>query len=404
MRKTSCLMAIILIISIFLFPEISLSSKCSELFQSIFSPSVVFKVGDKSISINSMLKDKLDNLKQGLINSKATNVVVYVPIETSKGIANIRYEYIDKNENIDENLIANTDMTLDEFQSLMKISQSPSASFVRNTLERTLFKANANDSDKLIFFKDIYYYGMIPPLFNKGNAIMLGDHAPSEAISNLDRLKKMKINTKDISLFTGYPDTTEDYLTVFGDTNSDDLGIWIENLKQLKLTAEKHNVKFFSSQEFRSLTTKDKLLKQLEESKTIIFIVAHANGCHVKIPGGGQIDIVPEDIENLSFKYMPFVMVRICNGVDNGYADAFLKAGACGVWINRGIISPKTANDEVERFLSSIDNHSNIIEMINAVQGEGANSKYGSGLFVQYYKTIQHKLIIQYLNQRLLEN
>jgi len=56
----------------------------------------------------------------------------------------------------------------------------------------------------------------------------------------------------------------------------------------------------------------------MEQASGIVFIVAHANGCHFRLPGGETIDVSASDILNLKLTKHPFVVLRICNGIDEG--------------------------------------------------------------------------------------
>lgn len=131
----------------------------------------------------------------------------------------------------------------------------------------------------------------------------------------------------------------------------------------------------------KNLGSKEKILKKLEEATGIVFIVAHADGCHIHLPSGELVDLTPSDISKLSLRRFPFVVLRICNGIDNGYAAAFLKAGAGGVWANRGPISPETANKQTELFMGFLAKGMTVIEAARQTDLLNAHSKHSTGLF-----------------------
>ncbi len=119
--------------------------------------------------------------------------------------------------------------------------------------------------------------------------------------------------------------------------------------------------------ELLSKTTKEELLSELGRLDGIIVIVAHADGFHIQIPGHEAISINPADIASTKFSGSPFVFLRVCQGTDVGFADAFLKAGAGGVWTNRGVIDVAVANRQADSFLEQIQAKATISEAIRVV-------------------------------------
>jgi hypothetical protein len=127
---------------------------------------------------------------------------------------------------------------------------------------------------------------------------------------------------------------------------------------------------------------KQEFLSRIENAKGIVLVIAHADGATVRLPGmGGGLTITPADIAQLHLKNSPFVVLRICNAVDRGYADAFGRAGATGVWANRGIITAETANRQIAAFFEELAAGQSILESIQKIQARDGAAKASVGLF-----------------------
>jgi hypothetical protein len=127
-------------------------------------------------------------------------------------------------------------------------------------------------------------------------------------------------------------------------------------------------------------------LRALESAEGIFFLVAHAEGCHFSIPGGtGAISITPADIAQLHLAKSPIVILRICDGIDNGYASAFIKAGARSVWANKGVISAKAANEQIELFMKFSSEGDSVQEAIRRVEELIPTANNAAGLITQLF-------------------
>ena len=77
--------------------------------------------------------------------------------------------------------------------------------------------------------------------------------------------------------------------------------------------------------------------------------------------------MTPADIAKLRLRPSTFVFLRVCQGEDAGFADAFLKAGAKAVWANRGVIDVAVATRQLDAFLTQMGKGATVIEAISRV-------------------------------------
>ncbi len=369
------------------------ASKCSDVFESAFSSDVKVNYSGTEIEIRSNLKSRIDKLTEELSNAKQNNLIVYVPVETSDGMANIKIEK-DKAKSVSVSVVAQSKMNVEEFKTLIDSTRNPSAEFSRNVLNSELLPSTNIDKKKEVYLKDIYYYGVLPASLGKYDVKMIGSASSLKALSNSQLISQQKTEPSKITIVSGYPESRGDLQTIFQEEKTDSIEVWKERQDELRKVADKYDSEFIDAKKIRKIGNKKEMLQRLSRSKTIIFIVAHANGCHVRLPSGKVIDIIPEDIAKLNFIYSPFVMLRICNGIDNGYADAFLNAGASGVWVNRGVISPKNANEQVETFLEALEKNNKVNDAIQEVKTKYEDTKFNTEIFVKRIGKYMRKTLI----------
>jgi hypothetical protein len=261
------------------------------------------------------------------------------------------------------------------------MAQEPGGSFSRGVLARELLPGGyvAPRFDKPVLFKDISYYGILPQSLGMSGAVMIGSGLIRSSLQNLSRLPSLNAKPDEFVLINGYPRTADQIKAVFGSESQFDLDDWQEVAGEIEGIAIKHGISIESAEAGESFNEKAELLKLLTEAPHAIFLVAHADGCHIRLPGGGEIVLRPEDVYELRFEHAPFVVVRICNGVDNGYASAFLNAGASGVWMNRGVITPSQANSEIDLFLGALEEEKTVVDAVKAANAAATSS----GLFVE---------------------
>ena len=112
-------------------------------------------------------------------------------------------------------------------------------------------------------------------------------------------------------------------------------------------------------------------------------IVAHSDGASIRLSNGRLIPLSPSDIANLHFTKKPFVFLRVCQGQDVGFADAFVKAGARGVWTNRGSVSAATANQQAGEFLKLTRAGTTIEDAIRKMMEVDRSIHQGTALFAR---------------------
>jgi hypothetical protein len=114
-------------------------------------------------------------------------------------------------------------------------------------------------------------------------------------------------------------------------------------MAEVRQLAAAHQFRVIGLSEMRSFGSRDELLSAIANSKGIVWIVAHSDGCWIKLSTGESVEVHPSDIADLKLVHSPFVMIRVCDAGDTGFAEAFLKAGASAVWVNKGVVSAQSA-------------------------------------------------------------
>jgi len=82
---------------------------------------------------------------------------------------------------------------------------------------------------------------------------------------------------------------------------------------------------------------------------------------------------------SLSKVRRPFL--RVCQGKDEGFADAFLRAGAAGVWANRGPVDAAVANRQAEQFLEKVRAGKSVLSAIKEIMDADPHAKNSDVLF-----------------------
>src|SRR5579859_3993375 len=114
-------------------------------------------------------------------------VVVYTPVRSSHGLVNVRFESSGHAAGVKESVVAETGMTASEFKELLATAQQPSAHAYRQELRRKLFVENiSGDSGKIVFFNDLFFYGLLPEAFEMDDAMTVGSQSITAALRNRD--------------------------------------------------------------------------------------------------------------------------------------------------------------------------------------------------------------------------
>jgi hypothetical protein len=282
-----------------------------------------------------------------------------------------------------EEVVATTSISETDFKKLLSSAQQPSAEAYREELRNKFLGTNLRDAGKTVFFKDVNYYGLLPRNFGSENALALGSLSISTALMNDQALRSLKATPQSFTAFMGYPEDASDMDKVFGDQKTASIDIWQKRAEDFRQIATEHGFQLFSASELKTLQTKEGILKQMEQATGIVFIVAHANGCHIRLPGGETVDIAASDILNLKLAKHPFVVLRICNGIDEGFASAFMRAGAQAVWANRGVIDAAIANRHIDLFMKALGEGSSVYDAVQKVDQQELTAEAAAGLFVQ---------------------
>jgi len=181
-------------------------------------------------------------------------------------------------------------------------------------------------------------------------------------------------------VFLGYPDSDEEYKSIFKEDKNGDLRNWQKRSAEVREMKDEFGFKLIANEDYRKMS-KDDVLHEMENAKGIVWITAHSHGCFAKFPGIGAIEIAPSDVASLKLQNHPFVVIRICNGEESGFAKAFLMAGASSVWVNHGTIKASDANEQFRLFLQKVKS-STIMDSILDVTAQNESAKYGTALHV----------------------
>jgi hypothetical protein len=361
------------------------------LFARAFSERESRAVGAARVKVSSLDNPRLSSLRREVSRMRA-GYVVYVPVEASEGMAMIRFESLGKGR-VTEDLAVQTKISASDFKEYLLAGAQPESKAIRERLQRELMPPNDRDSGKIVLFKDLAFYGISPAALGRGDVVV--SSSLPRAAANLKWLETAtQVDGNYVGIF-GYPRTEAEYKNVFGDqTNFGRLEEWQQHRAGAEEISQKYGLKIIEPSGADAAAAKTKVLAELEKADGIVFVVAHAKGCTISLPSGEKVSITPGDIGALRLRNNPFVILRICQDTDHGFADAFVKAGARGVWLNRGIVGADVANRQIGAFLEliragqtigaavrkvrSTDPHAGAATLIN-VEKEENNGSRGAG-------------------------
>jgi hypothetical protein len=185
--------------------------------------------------------------------------------------------------------------------------------------------------------------------------------------------------------FVGYPETDADLAAMYRSEAKPSLDEFQRHLKRLQLIATEHKVQLVTAGDIREIGAKRKILDAMQQAQMILFVIAHSSGVMIRMPAGEVIEISPQDIESLKLASSPFVVLRVCNGLENGFAQAFMKAGASGVWANRGTISAEVANRQIELFMDQLSRGRSVLDSIQHVNLQEENSRTATTVITELF-------------------
>lgn len=346
-------------------------------------------VGQRSLFIGSQTAQKLDDLRSQLTHLGTSGVVVYAPVIADGKITMMRLESRADGES--PVLQAHkTEWNEHIFRTAIRAAQQPGGDFFRRDLHRELVAEYSQaDVGKSTFLFDPESYGLAPQALGLRDSVLLGSSDFKRALANLQSLKESRFVTNEFAAVLGLPGTEEDFNLVFrGSKKFGELAEWQKYSNEALEVASEHGIRVISGSRQMAAKTKGDLMHDIEKQTGIIFIVAHAEGARIFLPGNNvPIEITPSDIGNLHLRKNPFVLLRVCQGDDHGFANAFLKAGAVGVWSNRGVIRADVAIEQVRLFLDHLRAGGNTLDAIAHVMSRNTSAAANSTLFTM----LEHK-------------
>lgn len=328
---------------------------------------------------------RIDALRLELKKSSLPNVVIYAFVAASTGVSIIRYEQLHGSE-VSEEIVTQTSTTPGDFRRMTSAARQPDSYFNRRLKTDFSFLQGERDKGKQVFLMDTDAFGLIPNSFDLPDTTLFASPSLRTAIANLSNLgAQSPFSTRYAALFA-IPNTPYEYRAIFGDSTGASrkyppLEKWQPHYRRQEDMVRDHQLTVLSPTGTSHAERKSELLRHLEDQDGIVMIVAHADGAEIRIASHETIKITPDDIAALHFRKSPFVFLRVCQGKDEGFADAFLRAGASGVWANRGLMDAGIANEQADAFLTRIRAGNSILDSIKAVDAANPDAAHSNVLF-----------------------
>jgi hypothetical protein len=364
-------------------------TKCADLLM----PPRQVTIGSEAISTYDSVGEDLENLRKEMNAMPSAGVVVYMPVfvyrrihgatkTTFDGMVTVRFETQGSGKAVLEDILEPSKAVSEkQFELLLQSAQKASVP-AREELQQVVPIDSGNDANKIVFIRDSNLYGLLPQTLGIDNGMAIASESLTAALAKREALAKLHAAPSDFTTVVGYPGSTGDYRAVFGNQPTAPLSTWQARIADLRKIATEQNLRPITADELRTFANKQQFLSKLEKANGIVMVIAHADGYSVRLPGSvAAITITPQDIGALHFEHSPFVMLRICNAVDYGYADAFARAGSVAVWANRGVITAEAANLQIQAFFQALKQNGNILEAIRQVNALDPQSKASIGLF-----------------------
>ncbi len=326
------------------------------------------------------LADVLDDVS----SVPGQDAVVYCPVRTLQGVAMLRIANPPGGGPVGVALVNEPGLERDEVNRLLKEAREPLGIAARERLRALLLSHPGDDHGRPILLADIPNFGLSPADVGIDHATIFASRSVAGALGRVRLLSSTPPEVPRFSAILGYPRNESDLAAMFPDPSQRaPLSAWNTDSSKFTDVAREHNVRLVDLEPKREHVTAADVLAPLAEADGIVFVVAHAHGCRVRLPGGDSISVSPHDISSLRLIKSPFGVVRICDGHDVGFGHAFLEAGASGVWINRGPITADQANKEVDAFLTEMNRRRPVIDAIRTVEAKYKRTRTGSLLLTQ---------------------
>ncbi len=360
------------------------AAECNWLLSN-FNSGKAIPVRQGSLFVGSQTAQRLDGLRKQMTSLGIPGIVVYAPVIAGGKLTMMRMESRSGGEAplLQAHKTAWNEQT---FRTAITAAQQPGGDFFRRDLHRQLLADYSQDDvGKSVFVFDPESYGLAPQALGLKDSVIVASPDFSRALANLHSLKAAEFAPSKFAAILGLPSTEADFSSVFGSSKEfGDLVEWQSYNREALEVASSHGVKVLTGSPQLTAKTKVDLLREIEKQAGIVLIVAHAEGARIILPGAkAPIDISPSDISSLHLKENPFVVLRVCQGDDHGFANAFLKAGAVGVWSNRGVIRADVAIEQVRLFLEHLGTSGNALEAIVHVMSQNPNAAASSTLFTE---------------------
>jgi hypothetical protein len=347
--KRSCFLVFLIVFARTARTEIKQYSALCEMHLSrIVGATEPMTVGDERLDVKyASDQEHFESLRQGVRAAKANDFVVYAFVETRSGMTSVRFQK-DSRGKVEEEVVGKSDLSEDRFNSSLLAARQPLADSERKKLEAQFLPPDRSmDKGKIVFFFDLALNGVLPGSFGSPAGLILASNDIDRAVQNARELSKLRVQPSDFNVYMGYPETNQERQALFGDTPTAPLADWRLRAQEMRQLGKDFGFKVFGLGEMNRLGSKEAVLRSIEESKAIIWIVAHSGGCFIRLSTGEKIQITPGDIGGLKLLHSPFVIVRVCEAGDEMFAQNFLRAGARAVWINTGEIYAKDVNAEL---------------------------------------------------------
>jgi len=325
---------------------------------------------------------RVDQVKSQLAALADPDIVVYAAVPNETGMGILRMESTGKGKDIMSETVGQSPMTDATFRRAIAAVRQPNNFYYHRILRDELPLPN-KDQGKLVLFMDADRYGFTPETFEYPDAVLLGSEKLETALHNIKRLETEDHAKGSFAGIFGFPRTSEEYLKVFGSQSDGQtfgpLDTWIDHFHTATDTAARRDVQVLSP------SSKDEALKMFGEQDGIIAIVIHADGAEMRIPGKKAITLTPSDIAKAHFAKSPFIFLRMCQPTDSGFGEAFLKAGASGVWMNRDTIEASDALKEADEFMRLVRSGLPIRQAIKQIMQKNPNSRLRTLLLAEQH-------------------
>jgi hypothetical protein len=336
MGRTPYIVSLVLTIYLTLAPPAisqgSNAAECEWLLGHVGHSQTLVLAG-RSLLLDSTTSAKIKDLQSQLAALTRHGIVVYAPVISSGHLVMLRFETEIQPQPARVE-VRETKWNSLTFRTALIAAQQPGGDFFRRDLQRQMIPEQPGlDDGKTVFFFDPEGYGLVPQAFKLQKSFILASPRIRDAVENLQLLQTQRRPPSEYVAVLGLPSTEVEFRKVFGDTTKfGELPEWRKHALDAAKVASENRVRVLAGPGEKGANNKEQLLSALEKQSGIIFLVAHADGAHILLPGSTEtVDITPSDIAARRFNSKSFVVLRVCQGEDQGFANAFIKAGAGAV-------------------------------------------------------------------------